>query len=180
MEFKDRAISWAVSHPEELVFCGADKPKVARLHDFTGDMKEYFVGDRFFCAPMKVVLDDWDETVAEMTKVLDMTPLPYEFDLLYDIKCMYEVEMVCEGKCPAGTHATPEDLLDMFISHKMEIPEFLSSAAKPRKNDSIWIHIDGTWTLDKPLYDEIHNYIESKVDLTEGFIKQMEIRNGNN
>ena len=53
-----------------------------------------------------------------------MTELPYVFDLLYDIKTMKDVEKVAKG-WPIATKATPEDLVSLFLSEGIELPEYL-------------------------------------------------------
>ena len=55
-----------------------------------------------------------------------MRELPYEFDLLYDIKMMYEIEAVAKGE-PSQSDATPENLVDLFIAHKLPIPDCLKN-----------------------------------------------------
>jgi len=61
----------------------------------------------------------------------DMTKLPYVFDLLYDIKYMYEVESIAKG-FPSASDATPEDLVELFERQNMPIPECLEHSPRYR------------------------------------------------
>ena len=53
-----------------------------------------------------------------------MRELPYEFDLLYDIKMMHQVEAIAKGD-PSCSDASPEELVELFIAHKLPIPDCL-------------------------------------------------------
>ena len=55
-----------------------------------------------------------------------MRELPYDFDLLHDIKMMYQVEAIAKGE-PSCSDATPEDLLELFIAHQLPIPACLQN-----------------------------------------------------
>lgn len=104
-------------------------------------------------------------------KYTDMTELPYSFDLLHDIKFMYEVQMVCDG-VPHCTDATPEELYKMFVEHNMEIPEFLAKfAPKPVEvSDTlrvVWISTNGCWQSYEPLEHEKHGFIKAVIDLKD-------------
>jgi len=50
--------------------------------------------------------------------------LPYDFDLYYDVKYMYEVEMIAKGE-PHCSDADGYDLYKMFSDLGMEIPDCL-------------------------------------------------------
>ena len=104
-----------------------------------------------------------------------MEKLPYDFDLMYDLKLMSEVEAVCRGECPAGTDATPEDLLEMFMLLELEIPECLKSV---KKRMDVWICIDGSWITGEPLYDEAHKYVHAKIEMTKEFEDAWKCRRG--
>lgn len=171
--FTARALSWAAENPDEMVKYESNIPKPASEHEFLG-------------SPWSYIIDEGEELIwaiesFELEKDIlpDMTPLPYEFDLLYDIKYMYEVEMVCEGKCPAGTSATPGDLHEMFVRHSMAVPKYLEDAAGCSPiSRTIWIGIDGSWITYQPLPDEAHKYVAARVTLTQEFIKALEVRSG--
>tara|TARA_Y100001960_G_scaffold333950_1_gene442673 strand:+ start:173 stop:472 length:300 start_codon:yes stop_codon:yes gene_type:complete len=80
--------------------------------------------------------------------------LPHDFDLHYDIKYMKEVEAVANDE-PHASDATPEDLVELFIAHKMEIPECLRETKEYMDNrQTIWILPDGTWLDYEPLTHE--------------------------
>ena len=70
------------------------------------------------------------------------TNLPYDFDLLWDVKTLAEVEIIAagEGHCSS---AKPEDLLALFLDLELEVPECLKPC------DLIFIHTDGTWSDEK-------------------------------
>lgn len=55
-----------------------------------------------------------------------MRELPYEFDLLHDIKMMYEVEVIAKEE-PSHSDATPEELVDLFREHMIPLPACLAS-----------------------------------------------------
>ncbi len=51
--------------------------------------------------------------------------LPYEFDLLYDIKTLEQVEWVMEGT-GGWTDATPHDLYELFLEYpSLDMPKSL-------------------------------------------------------
>lgn len=52
--------------------------------------------------------------------------LPYEFDLHWDVKNMTDVEQIATGK-PHRSAATPSDLVEMFKSLDMDVPECLNN-----------------------------------------------------
>ena len=51
--------------------------------------------------------------------------LPYDFDLNWDIKTMEQVEHIAAGEADSS-EATPRDLIAMFLSLDMPIPECLN------------------------------------------------------
>jgi len=168
--FTARAKAWAAEHPEEMIsYKDGINLSEAKMQTFCGQPELYTYED----IELIGIIEDWEALMEEYNRELDMTPLPYSFDLLHDIKHMYEVEMVCKGQHPAGTDATPEDLLEMFIDHKLEIPEYLEEACKGyNKGETvIWVCNNGTWLTYQPLPDEIHNYVRTKIALTEEFKK---------
>ncbi len=84
----------------------------------------------------------------------DSYELPYDFDLLYDIKHMYEVEAIANGGAHASD-ATPEDLVKLFDDNKLEVPECLKAVKHKLDNaQDIWILPNGTWLDYKPLEHE--------------------------
>lgn len=114
-----------------------------------------------------------------MKEYNDMTKLHSDFDLIYDLKYMYEVEMVCDGLSPAGTDASPEDLYEMFVDHKMEIPEYLKNAVGVKVNETeVWISIDRTWSFHEPLFDEKHKFVKTKMILDKEWLNMYKTRNG--
>ena len=76
--------------------------------------------------------------------------LPYDFDLLYDVKTYEQIERIAnyEGDC---SEASPEDLVDLFQQLKMKVPKCLASFA-PRI--TIWVLPDGSWLPYEPLEHE--------------------------
>jgi hypothetical protein len=73
-----------------------------------------------------------------MNTNLDMTELPYSFDLFFDMKFMFQVEQVCNGDHHVcGTHVTPNELYKMFTDHQMEIPHFLKRFATDLVGDDL-------------------------------------------
>lgn len=174
--FTERALAWAAKHPEEFVSYKDLNVTEAINHTYNGDPEKYFLGLPPFQSPLTEVLDNWDEFLQEQNRVLDMTPLHSSFDLFYDLKYMYEVEMVCKGQSPAGTNATPYDLLKMFNDYDIEAPKFLVDAAGEGPGSMvIWVSNDGTWLTYQPLPDEIHSYIKTKITLTEEFKKGLRV-----
>ena len=69
-----------------------------------------------------------------------------DFDLLYDLKQMDEVERIARGE---STHsdASPEDLVDLFTELRIEVPECLKSVTG---TTIIWVLDDGTWLSEEP------------------------------
>ena len=53
--------------------------------------------------------------------------LPPDFDCLYDIKTMEDVERIAAGD-PHHSNATVDDLIECFITCKLEVPQCLWSA----------------------------------------------------
>ena len=88
-----------------------------------------------------------------------MEKLPYVFDLTYDIKTMEDVELIASGE-PHCSSASPDDLVNMFIALKMEVPKCLDGETGTQE---IWVCKDGTWLPYKPLPDEIENYRKAKM-----------------
>jgi hypothetical protein len=77
--------------------------------------------------------------------------LPYEFDLIFDLKNMSEVESIAKGDY-SHNRATPEKLIELFIDLKLDIPECLQEIHKSKQ--TIWILPDGTWIDYAPLENE--------------------------
>jgi len=90
---------------------------------------------------------------------MDITKLPYKFDLLYDIKYMYEVEQIANGK-PSSSDAEPSDLVELFLSLRMKVPHCLKGVLI---NRDVWLCNDGTWSFDEPMFDEKYKYIKSVI-----------------
>lgn len=70
-----------------------------------------------------------------------MRELPYEFDLLYDIKMMYEVKAVATGE-PTHSDATAEELVDLFEQYHIPKPSCLmgfSNTKKERKKEKLLV-----------------------------------------
>jgi len=79
-----------------------------------------------------------------------MRELPYEFDLLYDVKMMYEVESIANGE-PSCSDASPEDLVELFIAHKLEMPECLKQFVGKKKtgmSEMPETHVRGSLIID--------------------------------
>ena len=86
-----------------------------------------------------------------MTRTLE---LPYDFDLLYDIKHMSEIENIASGGAHAS-NATPEDLVNLFVSNKLDVPQCLKAVKQKMDNKQvIWILPNGTWLDYEPLEHE--------------------------
>lgn len=85
--------------------------------------------------------------------------LPYDFDLLWDVKDTEDVEMIANGE-PHCSDARPEDLVELFIKCEMEVPECLSSVTQTKE---IWICKDGTWQDYEPLPDEADKYRKARI-----------------
>lgn len=80
--------------------------------------------------------------------------LPYDFDLLYDIKHMSEVESIANGGAHASD-ATPEDLVKLFVAHDLDVPECLKAVKQKMDNEQdIWILPNGAWLDYEPLEHE--------------------------
>jgi len=73
--------------------------------------------------------------------------LPYEFDLLFDIKTYDEVDLVANYQHSASD-ASPEDLVELFQKHDLPIPDSLKSFVPVIH---IWILPNGTWLDHEPL-----------------------------
>jgi len=67
--------------------------------------------------------------------------LPYDFDLLYDVKDYEDVEAIARGSAHCSS-ASAQDLVDLFHSMDMEIPECLSYL---RPTLVVTLYSDGTW-----------------------------------
>lgn len=76
--------------------------------------------------------------------------LNFQFDLLYDLKMMSEVETIAKGEA-SHSDASPEDLVELFEQLEEEIPECLSEF---KGKQEIWILPDGTWLPYEPLSHE--------------------------
>lgn len=85
--------------------------------------------------------------------------LPYDFDLLYDIKTLYEVGMIAKGE-PHCSNASPEDLVELFQKLEMPVPECLAGVV-PMKD--IWVHRNGTWIDYEPLLEERDSYRKARI-----------------
>lgn len=83
-----------------------------------------------------------------------------QFDLLYDLKFMYEVETIANGE---GSHsdASPEDLVDLFNELGVEVPECLSSFTG---STFIWVLPNGHWLSYEPLSHEEPNAQKVKIN----------------
>ena len=106
----------------------------------------------------------------------DHTELPYDFDLLWDIKYQYEVEMICEGK-PHSSDVTPEELYEMYIQHELEIPEYLAPFAPlPAKVlHTVWISTCGSWYTYEPIEG---GCLKALVEVTDEFLERIRVRTG--
>lgn len=73
--------------------------------------------------------------------------LPYDFDLLWDVKTMEQVERIAnyEGDC---SEATPEDLVVLFGQCDLPVPECLESFTPIIE---LWVLPDGEWVDKEPL-----------------------------
>ena len=89
----------------------------------------------------------------------DMRQLPYEFDLLYDIKYMYEVEKIANDE-PSHSDASASDLVELFIKLRMELPKCLVGTLV---KTPVWLCNDGTWSFIEPLFDEQHKYMKAVI-----------------
>jgi hypothetical protein len=85
--------------------------------------------------------------------------LPYDFDLLYDIKTMQEIEAIANDE---GSHsdASPDDLVTLFKDNDLPVPDCLSAY---HGNTTIWIKDDGTWSALTPEKDNEQEYREVKI-----------------
>jgi len=54
--------------------------------------------------------------------------LPYEFDLLYDIKTLKDVEDIAHGR-PTGCEGSVEDLIKLFKESNLPVPDCLKRQA---------------------------------------------------
>ena len=50
------------------------------------------------------------------------TPLPYDFDLLYDLKSVEDLHAHLTGKMRFSVHATDAELLETMASHNIPLP----------------------------------------------------------
>jgi len=157
--FTARALAWAAEHPNVQVRYETALYKDAKYHTFNAGGWQFFSNDNN--DELIDAIEIW-----ENRKKLDMTELPPYFDLLYDIKYMYQVDDVCRG-CSSSS-ATPVELLEAFYLHNLTPSQYLLDAA----GDEVWLCNNGTWITHKPLPDEIHNYVRVFVDIPKGFRRE--------
>jgi len=98
--------------------------------------------------------------INKMTKERNMTRLNFQFDTIYDIKFMYEIEAIAKGEA-SHSDASPEDLVDMFEDLGETVPDCLSEY---RGTSTIWILPDGTWLPYEPLSHEEPNAQKVKIN----------------
>lgn len=105
------------------------------------------------------MLYEYDEVSRKIIEGHQMNKLPYDFDLLHDIKTMDEVEAIARGE-PHNTSASLQDIVDTFISLDMEVPECLSTITPTH---DIWVCNDGTWISYEPPIEEMHKYRKTRI-----------------
>lgn len=84
-----------------------------------------------------------------------MKPLPYDFDLLYDIK--YEEQLF--GILRGGPHCTDidSDIFDLIEVHNIELPEDCKKFCNPIKPFA-WLDGNGGYITYPPLPSDEHKY----------------------
>ena len=94
-----------------------------------------------------------------MTTNSNKRELPYDFDLVYDIKSMMDIEMIAKGE-PHRSDASPSDLVEMFQDLKLPVPKCLEGVLPMM---TIWVESNGTWQSYKPLPEEMHKFRETRI-----------------
>ena len=88
-----------------------------------------------------------------------MRELPYDFDLLYDVKSYAQIESIANYKWDCSD-ATPEELVLLFQQLELEIPSCLIRFAPIV---TVWLECNGCWQSHEPDVDELHKFRKTTV-----------------
>lgn len=89
----------------------------------------------------------------------DSQKLHPDFDLLYDVKTMADVETIAKGEAHCSD-ADPEELATLFKDLKLPLPDCLSEF---KGYTTIWVCNDGSWSTIEPLCEEAYKYRKTKI-----------------
>ncbi len=85
------------------------------------------------------------------------TKLPYEFDLLHDIKTVEELHRVLNGE-PHCTDAKPWELEELCEQFSIPLPEGYSKHLKKGFPTTVWIDDNGCYQDWAPTVEEAHRF----------------------
>lgn len=93
------------------------------------------------------------------------TELPYEFDLLYDVKSVQELHSILKGE-PHRTSATIQELCELMDKYNMPIPfgRGLRLKQKGKFPSVVWIDNNGGYRIFPPCTEERHNFQRMRVE----------------
>ncbi len=86
-----------------------------------------------------------------------MTNLPYEFDLLYDVKTVEELHCILKGESHC-TDAQDWELCELAEIYNIPLPEGYKSPLKPGFPITVWIDDNGCYQDYKPFPGEAHRF----------------------
>ena len=86
-----------------------------------------------------------------------MKRLPYEFDLLYDIKYTEQLEIVLRGE-PFAYEVDLVDLEESMVKHKIPFPIWYERCTSPDFPTVVWIDKNGGYITYPPEESEKDQY----------------------
>ena len=84
-----------------------------------------------------------------------MTKLPYEFDLLYDIKTLEQAYRVMK-ELPDCSDADPEDVYELLVKYDLPVPDWY--VAPTPEQPVAWLDGNGSYLTYKPTFSELGEY----------------------
>ena len=88
---------------------------------------------------------------------MSYTKLPYEFDLLHDVKSVEELHGILLGE-PHCTDAKDWELCELAEQYDIPLPEGYKSPLKPGFPTVVWIDGNGCYQDYEPLSEEADNF----------------------
>ena len=93
---------------------------------------------------------------------MSYTELPYEFDLLYDVKSVEELHLILQGEVHR-TGASEGELCELAEKHNILLPEGYTSPLKPGYPTVVWIDGNGCYQDYPPPLEEEYKYQRMRV-----------------
>ncbi len=95
-----------------------------------------------------------------------MSDLPYEFDLLYDVKSIEELYSVFKGELHC-TNAENWELEELCKIYAIPLPASYKPSLKEGFPTIVWISNNGYYQNYAPTYEEKHKFQRMKIFLEE-------------